>query len=192
MNTVNLTDNHLKIISKALEVYFRLRLGQISIAIDTAYQHSLNFEDSKMIEKTVKDLVFKDDLNYGIGNKKIDDANLAYEIKKTFDEVLAVKNNDGYYDMTVDFDGPLKVTDEPLPQVTNFYPFKDYLLDKKQSLKVKKLIVKQDFEKMWDYILSLNLDLSKGKKTEVVYIQDDIAIRVWKPRKEKRQLQNYA
>lgn len=182
MNTVSLTDAHLKVIMKALEVYFRLRLGQISTAIDVAYYYSLDFEDAKIIEKTVKDFLFKDGASYGVGSKEIDDANLAYEINKTFAEVLAVKNNNGYYGSTVDFHGPLKVTSEPLPKMLDFKPYKDHILNKRQQSKVQKLILKKDSEKMWEYIFSLGLSLPKGEKIEITYIDDKISVRVWKPR----------
>ncbi len=47
--------------------------------------------------------------SYGFNSPQIGDAKIAYEIRKTFEEVLAVKRNDGYYGSTVDFDGPLKI-----------------------------------------------------------------------------------
>lgn len=201
MNTVKLTDNHLKVINKALETYYRLKSGQVSIALDTAYDYAINYDDALDIEYRVRQILPKyknmhPNASFGVGNKEIGDANIAYEIKKTFEEYLAVTNNDGYYGNGVNFNGPLKVSDEPLPVVTNFKNYKDYPLNREQSTKIVELIDKKDADKVWQYIHTLDLGLPKADKLEIVYDKfvaeqavygssnTMIKIRAYKPRKD--------
>ena len=40
---------------------------------------------------------------------------------------------------------------------------------------------------MWDYVDSLNLDLPKGEKTEIIPSFECVTIRVTKPRKPENQ-----
>ena len=44
-NTVKLTDKHLAVINTALEVYYRLKSGQINIALDEAFSYSIDREE---------------------------------------------------------------------------------------------------------------------------------------------------
>lgn len=58
-NTITFTDSHLEVIQKALEVYTRLRLGQIRIAIDVAFQEChLTWDELELIERAVRPIVF--------------------------------------------------------------------------------------------------------------------------------------
>lgn len=193
MNTVKLTDNHLRVINTALETYFRLKTGQIDIALDYAYDFKIDRQQVDAIGALIKSIVMPEiasrGSSYGFNAPQIGDGRIAYEIKKTFEEVLAVKNNDGYYGYTVDFHGPLKASDEPLPVVVDFVNYKDYRLNKKQSAKINKFFATKDFNAMWDYIDSLNLNLAKGERTEVVPSFESVAIRVVKPRKPEKEIE---
>jgi hypothetical protein len=198
-NTIKLTDTHLAVINKALEVYYRMKSGQISYALDNAYDFKMNHDQTSQIEKLIKSFIFPDlkssGSGYGFRSPELGDGSIAFEIKKTFEEYLAVKNNDGYYGNTVDFNGPLKASDEPLPLIVDFKPYKDFHLNKRQSSKIQKLINKKDYQKVWEYIDSLGLNLPNGEKKEIICFGDDFAhiddetaeylsIRVWKPRKK--------
>ncbi len=191
MNTVKLTDNHLRVINTALETYFRLKTGQVDIALDYAYGFKLNHYQADAIAAIIKSIALPEistrGSSYSFNSAEIGDGKIAYEIKKTFEEVLAVKNNNGYYGCTVDFHGPLKASDEPLPEVVGFKNYIDYHLDKKQSKKVNKFFATKDFDGMWDYVDSLNLDLPKGEKTEIIPSFECVTIRVTKPRKPENQ-----
>lgn len=189
MNTVKLTDNHLRVISNALEVYFRLKTGQIDIALDYAYDFKIDRQQVDAISALIKSIVMPEvasrGYSYGFNSPEIGNARIAYEIHKTFDEVLSVKENDGYYGYTVNFHGPLKASDEPLPEVVDFKNYKDFHLDKKQSKKVNKFFATKDFNAMWEYLDSLKLDLPKGERVEVIPSFEGVTVRVIKPRKKE-------
>lgn len=197
MNTVKLSDGHLKVINKALETYYRLKSGQIDIALDTAYSYRFDRETTDEISDFVRARIFPELKNraaYGVGAPEIDDASIAYEIRKTFEEYLAVRLNDGYYGHTVDFDGPLKVSDEPLPVVVEHKNFKDFELSPKDARIVHKFLEAKDFEKAWNHIHSLNLNLPKGESIEIIpstklnnksnNIVFKVVLRIKKPRKQ--------
>lgn len=187
-NTVKLTDKHLAVINTALEVYYRLKSGQINIALDEAFNYSIDREELDNIEKIIRKNTHKDlpsNAAYGFNSPEIGGARIAYEIKKTIEEYLSVKNNNGFYGSTVNFHGPLKASDEPLPVILEHKSYKDYKLNKRQSSKVNKLINQKKFTQMWEYIDSLKLNLPKGESTEVISSFDGVSIRVWKPRKKE-------
>lgn len=184
-NTVKLTDKHLAVINTALEVYYRLKSGQINIALDEAFSHSIDREELNYIEKTIRKNTHKNlpiSAAYGFNSPEIGDARIAYEIKKTIEEYLSVKNNNGFYGSTVNFHGPLKASDEPLPVILEHKGYKDYKLNKRQSSKINKLYASKDFKKMWEYVDGLKLNLPKGEKTEIVPSLEGVTIRVYKPR----------
>ena len=60
MNTVKLSDSHLRVINRALEVYYRMRSGQIGIALDTAYDECIDWDTRDIIEKMVRRLIIDD------------------------------------------------------------------------------------------------------------------------------------
>lgn len=200
MNNVKLSDQHLSTIIKALEVYYRLKSGQIQIALNTAYDYDLSYKAVDAAQEFVRGLLpeFKDfdrNSSYGVGAKELGDANIAYEINKTFQEYLSVKKNDGYYGYTVDFHGPLKVSDEPLPVIREHKPYKDFPLNRRQSEKVLQLVDKQDTKNVWKLIDSFELDLPTGEKSEIVLgvfdgeeatyggVNTRIIVRIHKPQK---------
>jgi hypothetical protein len=189
MNTVKLSDTHLGLINKTLAVYYRLKSGQIDIALDFAYGFKLNHKQSKEISDTIRKHLFPElkyeGSSYSFNSPQIGDATIAYEILKTFEEFLAAKRNDGYYGCTVDFHGPLKASGEPLPVVLDHKNYKDFPLSIKNSKIVCQLIAKKDYEKVWNHIDSLNLDLPKGDKTEIITESPiSVVLRITKPRKK--------
>lgn len=59
MPTIKFTDEHLSVIQRALEVYSRLRSGQIKIAMEEAYyDYDLSWEEADSIEKFVRKIIF--------------------------------------------------------------------------------------------------------------------------------------
>lgn len=189
MNNVKLSDKHLNVIAKALEVYYRMRSGQIGIALDVAYNYSLSWEEKDALETIVKLIAFKGELkdgrSYGIGHSKIGDASVAYDIRKTFEEFLAVTNNDGYYEHTSEFDGPLRTSNEPVPEVVGFVRYKDFHLSKELSIEANRLHKEKKFNELWQYIDSL--EIPKGSKSECIQSLENVTIRVWRPNRIKQQ-----
>jgi hypothetical protein len=123
--------------------------------------------------------------NYGYNSPELGDGKIAFEIRKTFEEVLAVKRNGGYYGYTVDFHGPLKASDEPLPEVVNFVNYIDHKFTNKESDIINDYYHLREFNKMWDFVDSLNLDLPKGEKKEIIPSFNGVTMRIHKPRKNK-------
>ena len=59
MTKIEFTDDHLRVMMTALEVYFRLRAGQIRIAIDEAFRDmGLSWEELVSIEKFVRGILY--------------------------------------------------------------------------------------------------------------------------------------
>jgi hypothetical protein len=192
INVVNLTDNHLSVINAALEAYYRLKSGQISMALDIAYEYKLTYDQSHAIENIVKVMALpelaKNGCSYGFNSPQIGDGKIAFEIRKTFEEVLAVKRNGGYYGNTVDFHGPLKASDEPLPEVVNFVNYIDHKFTDKESDIINDYYHLKDFEKMWQYVDSITAKLPKGEKKEIVPSFNGVTLRIYKPRKPENSL----
>ena len=187
MTNITFTDKHLRVILTALRTYYRLRSSQVGIAMDEAYpDKNLSWDDCETIEKTVRAIAFKEIQHphsyYGFNNPELKDGTLAYEIEKTLEEYLSVKRNDGYWGSGCNFNGALKTTDEPLPEIQNFYKFKDYSLTKLQTKKVLKLKAAQKYKEMWEYIDGLGLNLPKCEKTEIVGWAGGVCVRCHKPR----------
>lgn len=189
MNTVKLHDDHMSVIIKALEVYYRLRSGQVAMALDTAYRYPFPWEFTQGIEKLIRTYTHPElssSSSYGFSSERIDDARIAYEINKTFEEFLSVKNNDGFYGWTVNFHGPLKASEVPFPEVVGFNKFKDYPLpDASSNKKAFKLLNQKKYEQLWDFIDSLKLDLPKGEKKEIIPVENGVIVRVHKPHQKE-------
>jgi hypothetical protein len=59
MTKISFTDEHLSVILRALEVYSRLRSGQIKIAMEEAYsEYQLSWDEADSIEKFVRRIIF--------------------------------------------------------------------------------------------------------------------------------------
>lgn len=187
MNTVKLSDKHLQTINSALEVYYRLKAGQIGIALDEAYPGVLDYDARQDIEGKVHREIFPEltrGSGYSFNSPKLGDARIAYEIKKTFEEYLSVKNNDGYYGFGRSFDGPLKASHEPLPVVLEHKNYKDFPLNQRESFKLRKFIDSRDWDGAWTYVKSVLIDLPRGDSSEIKEADMGIYfIRITKPRK---------
>jgi len=214
---ISFTDKHLVLIKTALEIYYRMKSGQISMALDEVYPEKfLSWDEREDIEKFIRNIVFPDlhpyydhvhkdeerelrddrkgltpNAYFGVGNKELGDANLAYEIEKTITQYLSVKNNNRYWKVNCSFYDPLKVTDEPLPEIEGFNKWIDFPLTIAQSKKILKYYTKKDYFKMWQEYDKLELDLPKSEKKEIipVFVEDNISvkkiiIRCHKPQKK--------
>lgn len=59
MTTIKFTDEHLKVLQTALEVYSRLRAGQVKIAMEEAFRdYMLTWDETESIEKFVRPIIF--------------------------------------------------------------------------------------------------------------------------------------
>jgi len=198
MNTIKLSDAHLRVINRALEVYSRMRSGQVGMALDYAYDKCIDWDSRDVIEKMVRKLIIDDKelsspgASYGFNSNQVGDAKIAYEIKCVFRQFLAVKNNDGFFSYeTIDFGDALKASDEPLPEIVDFKKYIDHNFTPKQSEKINKFHNKKQHKEAWDYIDSLKLDLPKGERAELISGFNGVTMRIHKPRKEKKYSSTY-
>ncbi len=198
---VFLTDKHISVILAALRTYYRLRSGQVGIAMDEAYSDkNISYDDREIIEKVVRTIAFKEIQHphsyYGFSSPQLKDGSLAFEIEKTLNEYLSVKNNDGYWGSGCNFNGPLKATQEPLPIIEGFADYKDFPLTRAQTKKILPYYHNNDYKKMWEAYDSLKLGLPKGEKYQITIGQftgkeakvggsnERIIVRITKSRKE--------
>lgn len=183
MNTVKLSNTHLQVISKALEVYSRLKAGQISIALDEAFDFKLTYEERDICEKFVRQITHKElpsNSYYGVACKEIGNGQIAYEVLKVFRQYLAVSRNNGYFKHTVDYQEPLKVSTEPLPIIEGFKTYKDIEVHPRAGKKILDYLGKGKYKEMWDYIGTIK-GIPEGDKKEIVHWMGKTSIRVWKP-----------
>lgn len=198
MTKISFTDEHLRTILTALEVYSRLRAGQIKIAVDEAFRdYDLSYEESESIEKFVRNILFPEppqlyydghggyydqyDNNYdenrnligelsyadkvrqkrphlgggyyGVTNEKMKDGQIAYEIYSTIRQYVALRENDGYYEIYTNYRDPLKVTEVPLPEIEGFSKEKKFPIKGKAIVnKLKKAEDTKDYSKVWDIV----------------------------------------
>lgn len=203
-SVVHFTDKQLQVIVTALSCYYRLRSGQVGIAMDEAYRDKdIGYDDREIIEKAVRSIAFKEIQHphsyYGFNSPELKDGTLAFEIEKTLTEYLSVKNNDGYWGSGCNFSGPLPTsTKEPLPIIEGFRDYKDFPLSRAQTKKILPHYHKNDYKKMWEAYDKLKLGLPKGEKSQITIGQfnpndeafvaggnnERIIVRITKPRKD--------
>ena len=189
---IEFDEKHLPTIMAALEVYTRMKSGQVSIALNYISPQILGWNDSKEIENLVKEKCFPSltqNSYHGIGAKEMGDAKVAYEIKKVIEEYISVKNNNGYWGFGCNFDGPcVNFSNIPFPTIENFNKYIDTPLGKRYYKKIKKLITEKNYESAWEFIDKLvEGKLPKYDSAEVVEVPESgqFVIRCYKPRKDK-------
>ena len=93
--SIEFDERHLSTITTALEVYTRLRSGQIKFAMDAAFwDKDLTYEDGQVLESIVRTIIFYKEKElmenpncyYGVGCEKMRDGTVAWEIKKTIEQ----------------------------------------------------------------------------------------------------------
>ena len=207
--TLQLTDNHLRTIQNALECYYRLRSGQIGMALEEVYPDKmLSWDEKENIESLIKEVVFptSDSLPselakcrpglsrneaFGVGQKALGDANVAYELYGTIRQYLAVQRNDGWFGCNCSFDDPLEVSEEPLPVIVGFDKTKLFPIPKKLQKRVgayfkgcdEETVTKKQAWDIWDLLdKEMKLPMSNFHKL----VQDDdgkFFVQANKPRK---------
>lgn len=198
---ISFTPAQLKVLEKALEVYGRLRLGQFSTALDTAFSGQISYENRDIIHKTARAFAINykgesifpfvsPDCSFGVGQKEIGDGQLAYEVGQTVRQYLAVTENDGYWKSShTGFHDALFYSGEPK---INIEGFKDYIdFEVKSPLIYKFVILYKDkeWERLWKLVKD-NMNLPKCEKMQVVERNDGFfdwtGIRCFRPEKEQK------
>ena len=209
MTTIQLTDNQLRTIQSALETYYRLRSGQIGMALEEVYPDKmLSWDEKDTMERLVKQMVFPlptnvpDDIikhrpglhaneAFGIGQKALGDANLAYELYGTIRQYLAVKRNDGWFGCNTSFDDPVKVTEEPLPVIEGFTKTKLFPVPKKLQKKVwtymdkceQKTCTTEEAQDIWN-ALDKEMELPQSNFHKIVEQDGKLFVQATRPRKD--------
>jgi hypothetical protein len=182
--TIDFQEEHIPTILKALEVYQRLKLGQIDNALDEAFGYSLAYEDKKEIHNCARKYLFKGtdiennpNASYGIFSEEVGDATMAYEIYKVLGRYKAFKDNDGWADWSRRFDKPYSHTRIPLPVVQGAIEHKDFKIPKRLWKKLDEAYASKettDWEKIWGSIDRAMFNLPRGEKSEILNFSWDI------------------
>ena len=99
--SIEFDERHLATLTTALEVYSRLRSGQVAMAMSTAFidKACLNYIDTHVIESVVRTLAFRNEdictrpnSYYGVGCEQMKDGTAAWEIKKVIEQYLHFSN----------------------------------------------------------------------------------------------------
>ncbi len=183
--SIEFDERHLSTLTTSLEVYSRLRSGQIKFAMDAAFwDKNLNYNDGEAIESFVRTVVFhKDDelmknrnAYYGVGQEKLKDGTVAWEIKKTIEEYQHYQRNNGIRKIgDVSGDGVIQISDIPVPKIKgdhNGYwsPMMVFLISKRYQEPMDKAMKEKNFKKVWEIVDKSfkKKPLPKGSSTKVV------------------------
>ena len=162
--SIEFDEKHLGTLTNALEVYSRLRSGQIKIAMDTAFwDKELTYEDGEVLESMVRTIVFykEEELMksrncyYGIGCEKMKDGTVAWEIKKTIEQYLHYQRNGGYRRICdVSGNGAFQSSGVPIPKILDsingyWQPQKEFRIPQRYQERMDKAIKDKNFELAW-------------------------------------------
>jgi hypothetical protein len=190
---LELDEHYLPTLVNALEVYSRLRCGQIKYALDSAFiDKNLDYTEMMYLENIVRSFVFKNEeileynnMYYGIHSKEAGDAKEAFAIKKTIEQYLHYQRNNGYRKICdVSGDGPMKAMSKyPVPKVVGFEPKKVFPIPKRQHAKLDFFFEIKDFSSMWKIIdkTFTKKPLPKGTSSEIKKIDDKWLVVVNEP-----------
>lgn len=197
--TIEFDERHITTILKALEVFQRLKLGQIDYALDEAFGWNLDHEAKQEIHNCARKHLFPEfggnpNVSYGIYNQeKVGvTTTMAYEIYKVLTRYKAITNNDGWSDWGRSFDKPFSHTGVPLPVVQNFVDYKDFQIPKRLWKKIDNAVYNKlvdseepDWRKIWEAVDKAMPKLPKGEKSEIIDFSDGWVVRVHSPIKPK-------
>lgn len=181
--SIEFDEKHLGTLTNALEVYSRLRSGQIKFAMDAAFwDKELTYEDGEVLESFVRTVVFHKEKEiaenrnsyYGVGCEKMKDGTVAWEIKKTIEQFLHYQRNDGYRKICdVSGDGAFQSSDVSIPKILDekgyWKPQKEFMIPPRYQDRMDEAVKSKNFNLVWEIVDKLfkNKPLPKGKKTKI-------------------------
>lgn len=171
------SEAHAEVVKKSCEAYCRGKLGQFRYMLEEIFPE-LDYNRGCTIEEFIraqfreqaleKDFhpeyyfPFHSNQHWSIGNEKIGDGILAYEVEKVIGNYLSVKNNDGYWGVGTNFSEPLcyrggklSLDESSLPEIEDFVKYKDFSLTKAKSRRVHTYCVNKQWDKAWEIIVKL-------------------------------------
>jgi hypothetical protein len=185
---IKFSKTHLETIQIALEVYQRIRIGQIGKALNLALD-GFSLKKESEIDKLVLPLTHRDN-------------SIAYMIEQTITQYLAVKNSNGEWFCSKQFDDVYNVTKTPLPKIVNFKKYIDYPIDDQYTSTLNSFNLEKNYLGMWEiadktlmpclivYKLETGKDLIFPDGRKIVKKhgkKPHWAIRIYKPTKEIHQ-----
>lgn len=186
--TIEFDEKHLETLITSLEVYARLRSSQIKFAMDAAYwDKELTYEDGEVLESFVRTIVFHKEKQimenrncyYGVGCEQMKDGTVAWEIKKTIEQYLHYKRNDGCRQICdVSGDGAFQISDVHLPKIIDtsnvlselkyWKPQKEFRISQRYQNSVDKAIKNKDFNLVWEIVnKAFKNNLPKGSNYKI-------------------------
>ena len=181
--SIEFDERHLSTLIIALEVYSRLRSGQIKIAMDTAFwDKGLTYNDSDVIEGFIRTLVFRKEKElenknsyYGVGCLQLKDGTVAWEIKKVIEQYQHYQRNDGYRRVCdVSGNGPMSYSTIPVPKIIDsihgyWEPEKAFRIPQRYQERISNAIQKKLYNKAWEMVDKSfkNKHLPKGTKSTI-------------------------
>jgi len=198
--SIEFDEKHLPTLVTALEVYSRLRSGQIAMAMSTAFidKACLTYIDTHVIESVVRTLAFRNEdictrpnSYYGVGCEQMKDGTVAWEIKKVIDQYWHYQLNDGYRTiMNVSGDGAMQYSEVPIPKIIDsifgyWKPEKKFRIPQRYQEAMDKAIKDKDFSKAWeisDKSFKKN-PLPKGSRTKIEEVSGTYYVIVEEPYK---------
>jgi len=202
--SIEFDERHLGTLATALEVYSRLRSGQIKMAMDTAFwDKELTYQDGEVLESMVRTIVFHKEEElmenrncyYGIGCEKMKDGTVAWEIKKTIEQYLHYQRNDGYRKICdVSGNGAFQSSDVPIPKIIEpsrmlsefayWKPQKEFRIPQRYQERVDKAMKSKDFTLVWEIVdKAFKNTLPKGSSSKVQEVAGTYYVVITEPYK---------
>jgi hypothetical protein len=203
--TVTFDERHLPVIERALEVFMRMRSGQITMALDECYadkqtemlkhENYDHFNDNKDIEALIRKVYFKDlgspNAAWGVGQYGFGGEE-AYMIWKTLRQYMAYERNGGYSGSGRDFDTCWgSYSDVPNPVVQGFSTRKFFVAPARIKKKLYSFFCEKKYQEAFDLIDKKWSQLPKGEKYELGFVDGalqwvgNIGVWVTAPRKKE-------
>jgi len=199
--TVTFDERNIPVIARALEIFMRMRSGQITMALDECYadkqtkmlkdENYDHFNDNKDIEALIRKVYFKDlgspNAAWGVGQYGFGGEE-AYMIWKTLRQYMAYERNGGYSGSGRDFDTCWgSYSDVPNPVVEGFSTRKFFKAPKKIEQDLDYLYSEQKYKECFDLIDKKWKTLPKGDKYELGCNKEGDQFGVWvtAPRKKE-------
>jgi hypothetical protein len=202
--SIEFDEKHLGTLATALEVYSRLRSGQIKMAMDTAFwDKDLTYQDGEVLESMVRTIVFHKEEElmenrncyYGIGCEKMKDGTVAWEIKKTIDQYLHYQRNDGYRQICdVSGNGAFQSSEVPMPKIIEpsrmlsefayWKPQKEFRIPQRYQDRVDKAMKSKNFTLVWELVdKAFKNTLPKGSSSKVQEVAGTYYVVITEPYK---------
>lgn len=208
---LQLTKEHLEVISRALEVFARAQMGQFKFALELIFSQGndkeyckllqeLNWDKLQALEDILKINIFKRGSKLQRAHTFLsitgasNSAKVAYETQQAVKQFLAVKNNDGYWGVGRSFDNPLSLSGQPTPKIKEFQKYKDFPIPDKHHKKLNQLFAAGKYFEMWEIVSPYIPKDVEGVKQIYPFCEptaakdmngdffEDPVLRIWMPR----------